>query len=370
MKIGNYELRFLKRECLPTIKAVFISLISIFFAFLLFSLIFIREGINPLIGYREIFTFAFINKHGLPLTINRSIFILLCTLAFIIPFRAGLWNIGMAGQMYAGSLGTFAVLYAFGARGKPDLALSPLTTIPLMMLSAGILGAVVGGIAGYIKGRFNVNEIVTTMMINSIMFWVVANMIKEGGAFMNPGGRSESFDVPLSIRAPQFMNIPFTIIIALGLAVLLFWILKKTRLGYQIKAYGMSPSAAKYAGISPLGIPLKVFIMAGFIAGLAGYHYFAAVPGVYKIARNYVEFGDLTFYGIICGLIALGEPLSAIPIVLLFGGLTNGGRLAQGKLQLTFGIDYALLGIMMIVMVVFQFFYRNKFVLKKTSKET
>jgi ABC-type uncharacterized transport system permease subunit len=368
MRIGNHELKFEKRESLPTVTAVGITLISILFAFLLFSLIFVRDGVSPLTGYREIFKFAFTNKTGLGLTINRSIFILLCTCAFIIPFRAGLWNIGMAGQMYAGSLGTFAILYAFGTKGHPNMYFSP-GIIALMLLSAGILGAVVGGIAGYIKGKFNVNEIVTTMMINSIMYWMVANMIKEGGAFMNPGGRSESFDVPISLRAPLILKVPFTVLIALLLVVLLYWILKKTSLGYQIKAYGLSPSAAKYAGISLFKVPLMVFSMAGFIAGLAGYHYFAAVPGVYKIARNYDEFGDLSFYGIICGLIALGEPLATIPIVLLFGGLTNGGRLAQGKLQLTFGIDYALLGIMMIVMVAFQFFYRNRISWKKIKEE-
>jgi len=100
------------------------------------------------------------------------------------------------------------------------------------------------------------------------------------------------------------------------------------------------------------------------VAGLAGYHYFAAVPGVYKIARNYGYFGDLAFYGIICGLISLGNPLAAIPVALLFGGLSIGGRFVQGKLHMSFGVDYALLGVLMITLVAFQFFYRYKLVLR------
>jgi simple sugar transport system permease protein len=143
----------------------------------------------------------------------------------------------------------------------------------------------------------------------------------------------------------------------------------KTRIGYQIKAYGKNPAAAKYAGISPFRIPLLVFIMGGALAGLAGYHYFAAVPGVYKIARNYGFFGDLAFYGIICGLISQGNPIAAIPVAFLFGGLSIGGRFVQGKLQMSFGIDYALLGVLMITLVAFQFFYRNKIVSVKTNKE-
>ncbi len=369
MKIGSYELKLEKRERISGFKATFISLISIICALLLFSLIFLEAGVNPLIGYKEIFSFAFFNPNGLPLTINRSIFILLCTCGFIIPFRAGLWNIGMVGQLYAGALGAFAVLYALGARPTPSIYIAPALGIPLMMLAAGMGGAVIGGIAGYIRGRFKVNEIVATMMINFIGFWIVAYMIKEGGPFMNPVGRSERFDLPYSLRAPQYMGLPFTLVVALLLAFLLHWFFAKTRLGYQIKAYGLNPSAARYAGINPVLIPFLVFILGGFIAGLAGYHYFGAVPGVYKIARNYLEYGDLSFYGIICGLIATGNPLAAIPISLLFGGLTNGGRFAQGKLQTGFGVDYALLGIMMITMVAFQFFYRYKIIRVKHDEE-
>ena len=186
---------------------------------------------------------------------------------------------------------------------------------------------------------------------------------------MNPGGRGESFELPPSVHAPLTVNVPFTIFLALGLALLLYFMFAYTKLGYQIRAYGQSPAAAEYAGISRFKIPVLVFVMGAAIAGLAGYHIFAAVPGVYKIARNYGYFGDLSFYGIICGLISLGNPLAAIPVALLFGGLSIGGRFVQGKLHLGFGIDYALLGVLMITLVAFQFFYRHKIVWVKTEKE-
>jgi simple sugar transport system permease protein len=110
--------------------------------------------------------------------------------------------------------------------------------------------------------------------------------------------------------------------------------------------------------------------MGGTLAGLAGYHYFAAVPGVYKIARNYGYFGDLAFYGIICGLISQGNPIAAIPVAFLFGGLSIGARFVQGKLAMSFGIDYALLGVLMITLVAFQFFYRYRIVWLKSEKES
>ena len=370
MKLGSYEVKLEKRITLQGWEAATISILAIIFALVVFSYIFLRAGVNPLTGYKEIFSFAFKSSFGLPLTINRFIFLLLCTYAFIIPMRAGLWNIGMAGQLYAGALSAFAVAFAFGAKTSQNAILSPGLVIPLMIAAAMLGGAGIGAIAGFLKGKFNTNEIVVTMMTNFITYWVVARMIKEGGLFMGASGEGDGFILPESIHAPLINDVPFTVFIALGLAVLLYFLFAKTKLGYKIKAYGLSPAAAKYAGISPFKIPLLVFIIGGLIAGLAGYHYFAAVPGVYKITKNYGEFGDLAFYGIICGLISQGNPLAAIPIALLFGGLTNGGRFAQGKLKLGFGIDYALLGVLMITLVAFQFFYRHKIVFVKIEKES
>jgi simple sugar transport system permease protein len=369
MRIGRYKLELEKRVGLTGWEAASISILAIVFALALFSIIFILAGINPLSAYLQIFTYAFANPFGLPLTINRFIFLLLCTYAFIIPFRAGLWNIGMTGQLYAGTLGAFTVLYAFGVKEFNASHPSPVILIPLMLVAAALAGAILGAIAGFLKGKFNVNEIVVTMMLNFMTFWLVSFMIKEGGPFMNPGGRGESFEIPPSLHAPLIMDVPFTIFLALGLALLLHYLFAKTKIGYQIKAYGQSPAAAEYAGISRSMMPLSVFVMGGALAGLAGYHYFAAVPGVFKIARNYGYFGDLAFYGIICGLISQGNALAAIPVALLFGGLSIGGRMVQGKLHMSFGVDFALLGVLMITLVAFQFFYRNKILWAKTDKE-
>ncbi len=369
MRIGSYELKLEKRVALSGWQAALISILAIIFALGLLSLLFIIAKNNPFIAYGKIFSYAFVNPYGSPLTINRSIFLLLCTFAFIIPYKAGLWNIGMTGQLYFGSLSVFAVVYAFGGKQFNNVYLSPVIFIPLMLLAAAFGGAVVGGIAGYLKGKFNVNEIVITMMLNFITFWLVSFMIKEGGPFMKSGGEGDGFELPKSLFAPLIKQVPFTILIALLLAVLLYYLFAKTKLGYQIKAYGLNPSAARYAGIKTSMIPFLVFILGGAISGLAGYHYFAAVPGLYKIPQTYGEFGDLAFYGIICGLISQGNPIAAIPIALLFGGLSNGGRFVQGELQMNFGVDYALLGVLMISLVAFQFFYRNKFSLVFEEKE-
>jgi simple sugar transport system permease protein len=207
------------------------------------------------------------------------------------------------------------------------------------------------------------------MMLNFMAYWLVSFMIKDGGVFMNAGGRGESFELPDALRAPMIFDVPITIFLALGAGILLYYLFAKMRLGFEIRAYGQNPSAAAYAGISQLKVPVLVFVLGGVLAGLAGYHYFGAVPGVYKIARNYAFFGDIAFYGIICGLISQGNALGSIPVAFLFGGLSVGGRFVQGKLGMSFGVDYALLGVLMITLVAFQFFYRYKIVLVKTTEK-
>lgn len=368
MKIGARELKVEKRPGLSGWHAAMLSALAILVALLIFSVIFILAGVDPLEAYRGIITYAFANPFGLPLTINRFIFLLLCTYAFIIPYRAGLWNIGMTGQLYIGALAVFGVLALLGARRTGSVAAPPVVVLPILLVVAAAGGAAYAAIAGALKGKYNINEIVITMIMNFIAFWLVSFMIKEGGAFMGRGGEGESFQLPASLNAPLIAGIPFTLLLALALALLLSFMFARTRIGFKIRAYGQSPAAARYAGIDPVRLPILVFAMGGALAGLAGYHYFAAVPGVYKITGNYGYYGDLAFYGIICGLIAMGNPVASIPVALLFGGLSIGGRYIQGKLHMSFGVDYALLGVLMITLVGFQYFYRNQIVFKKTRE--
>ncbi len=368
MRMGNYRLELVKRTVLKPWQALLNAVLAIVTALFLFGFIFILAGNSPVDAYQQIFSYAFFNEFGLPLTLNRFVFLLLCTYAFIIPFRAGLWNIGMTGQLYTGALVAFGVFYAFDVNHLNAPHPPALLLLPLALLGAAVGGALTGVIAGYLKGRYNINEIVVTMMLNFMAYWFVAFMIKDGGIFMNAGGRGESFELPDAFRMPLLFDVPITIFLALGAGLFLYYLFARMRLGFEIRAYGQNPNAAAYAGISRFRVPVLVFVMGGVLAGLAGYHYFGAVPGVYKIARNYAFFGDMAFYGIICGLISQGNPLGAVPVAFLFGGLSVGGRFVQGALGMSFGVDYALLGVLMITLVAFQFFYRYKIAVVKLDK--
>ncbi len=357
MRVGRYELILERRPALPALYSVLSAALAILLALLLSSVLFLPADTGLLSAYRVVFSYAFVSPHGLVATIQRSIYLLFCTFAFLVPLRAGLWNIGLPGQVFAGALAAFAVPFALHAQELPTLPLAPGLLVLLMVVAAAVGGAALAGLAGVLRAKLNVNEILVTMMLNSILFWLVAGFIKEGGPFMSATAEGEGFDLPTALRAPLAFGVPFTALLALGAAVLLDFLFTKTTLGYRIRAFGNNPAAARYAGIGPVRLSLLVFLMGGAFAGLAGYHYFGAVPGLYKIPGNYDYYGDLAFYGIICALIARGSSLGAVPIALLFAGLSLGARFAQGALRLPFGVDYAMLGVLMMTFVSSHIFY-------------
>lgn len=358
MRVGPYLLTVEPRRTSSPLHGVVTAVVAIVVALVLSSILFLPAEGGPLHAYRVVFAYAFADRYGFLATVHRAIYLLLCTFAFLVPFRAGLWNIGLPSQVYAGGLAAFAVPALLGG---PDLTTPPVAPgllVGLMAVAGVAGGAVLAAVAGLLRARLNVNEILVTMMLNSVFFWLVAYMIKEGGPFMSATGEGEGFSLPSFLYAPLWAGVPVTALLALGAAALLDWLFARTALGYRIRAFGVNPQAARYGGIDPLTLPLLVFIVGGAFGGLAGYHYFAAVPGVYKIPGNYGYYGDLAFYGIICALIARGSGVGAIPVALLFAGLSLGTRLAQGQLHLPFGVDYALLGLLMMTFVASHVLYQ------------
>ena len=370
MRLGRYELTLEPRPARPAIFTALTAVVAILLALALSSFLFLSSDTPLIDAYRAMFSYAFFNPHGVLATVHRSIYLLFCTYAFLVPLRAGLWNIGLPGQVYAGGLAAFAVPFVLRGHDPQTLALPPGLLIVLMVAAAAAAGAVTGGFAGILRAKLQVNEILVTMMLNSILFWLVAYMIKEGGPFMSATGEGESFGLPLSLHAPLLLGVPITAVLALCVAVLLDLLFAKTALGYRIRAFGENPAAARYGGIIPVALSLLVFLLGGAFAALAGYHYFAAVPGVYKIPGNYGYYGDLGFYGIIAALIARGSSLGAVPIVVLFAGLSVGARFAQGELRLPFGVDYALLGLLMMTFVASHVLYHFRFAWRRIPSET
>ncbi len=343
MRFGVWQLSVERAESASPARVALGALVAVALALLLASALFWTPEAGPWAAYRIAFGYAFANPSGVGATLHRAAYLLLCTLAFLLPLRGGLWNIGLPGQVYAGALAAFAVASWAGAREAP----APGPGLLLMPVAAAVAGSAVAGLVGWLRAKLELNEILVTMMLNSVLFWLVSDFIKEGGALMSATAEGESFTLPPGFRPPLPLGMPPTAFLALAASVAADFVFSRTAAGYRVRTFGLNPQAARYAGVDPLRVSVGVFVAGGAFAGLAGYHYFAAVPGLYKIPTNYGYYGDLSFYGMICALIARGSAVGAVPMALLFAGLSVGGRFAQGALRLPFGVDYAILGLLM-----------------------
>jgi len=361
-KLEKMRLKLEKRLVLTGRDALKISIFSIIATLVVFSILLIWAGVNPIDAYREVFSYAYDPRFGLGLTIRRGMFLLFATLAFILPLRAGIWNVGVEGQFYLGTVGAFWVGYTLS-----DLPSE--TLIPLMLIVGALCGAGFGAITGYLKGKLNVDEIVLAIMLNNIAYWLIHFLI-VGGPWMG-AAESVSRPLPVSAWAPMIGEVPSTTLIALAMSVFLYFLLTKFTVGYQIRTLGSSSAAARYAGMSPLKISLFVMAVAGAIAGLAAYHLWAGDPGFHMIPKpqTYKQQGDLTYYGIVCGLLCALNPLAAIPTATFISGMTVGSTALIRRLGLGFGIDFTLLGILFLSLAAFQFFYQYRIARRKKEGE-
>ena len=153
MRLGRLEVTLEPRQALPSGYTALIAAGAILVALGLSSFLFVSADASVLGAYRSIFRYAFLNPLGLTATIQRAIYLLFCTFAFLVPLRAGLWNIGLPGQVFAGALAAFAVPLALGG-GETQASLASGGLVVLMVAAAAAAGAAVGGFAGILRARF------------------------------------------------------------------------------------------------------------------------------------------------------------------------------------------------------------------------
>lgn len=286
--------------------------------------------------------------------------ILLTGLACIIAFRMKLWNIGADGQMFLG---------AWAATGVAVFILPKSTDRVVMlgaMAAAGILaGMVFGAIPGFLKARLNINEIITTLMLNYVGYKWVEYFIVVGpwsiGDFESTGYFPTSATWPrlteYADRVPILSGLTTHpgILLGVAAAILLAWVLYRSRWGYEIRVIGDNPNAARYAGISLRRNILLVMMVSGALAGLAGMNEVAALRELN--GRFQKGFG---FTGVIVAWLARLNPLAAIIVAFLFGGLLVGTKMIMPQ-----GIASMLQGVILFVVVGTELLFRYRIHVEK-----
>jgi len=290
------------------------------------SLLALRAGANPFATLGLILKGAAGSKFALLETLNRATPLIFTGLAVAVAFRAKLWNIGAEAQFYAGALA--AVLLGTGA-----LSFLPwFVLIPTMAIAAMLAGALVLLGPVILKVRLGVDEVVTTLLFNFIMILFISMLLE--GVLKDPMGmgwpKSEALDKAARLpRIVDGLRLHWGFGVAL-IAALVVWVIQtRTTLGYEIRAVGQNPQAARFAGI-PVGIVLvKTALLSGGLAALAGWSEVAGLKGNLTLDIS-PGFG---YTGIIVAMLALLHPggvvVSAIFVAGIFVGADSMSRAAD-----------------------------------------
>lgn len=284
---------------------------------------------NPLEAYRALLDGAFNGRYAISETLVAATPMIFGGLAFSVAARAGMFNIGIQGQFVIGSL-TAALVAAMG------LGLPPVLYVPLVAVAGGIAGGVWGAIPGILKARSGASEVITTIMLNYLAYRISTYSVTNAASWLDlvdPGRKATNRADPNAEFPRLFQSflgrtsrLHLGFVLAIASALVLWYLLFRTTLGYKIRTVGLSQGAAAFAGIGwGRTITLAMFI-SGFYGGLMGASEAAGLN------RNHADpLASYGFTAIAVGLVGRNNPIGVIMAGLLFGVLRNGSNAMQAQ---------------------------------------
>ncbi|MEV4422223.1 ABC transporter permease [Patulibacter sp. NPDC049589] len=319
------------------VSRVGVPLVTTFLAFLAGGLAILVTGNDPFATYKAIFdgsglSWLFpwtggdtreIAASSLQQTLIAAAPLALLGLAVAVAYRAGLFNIGGQGQYLASS--SMAIWVGSSFHGMPALP-----HVVITVLAGVAIGALWAGIAGALHATSGANEVITTIMLNWVAIWIGSYLFGLGGPLQNTEDRSlpVSPEVAQSARLPVFWGDPELQGLHIGfflaiLGLVVYWVLiARSRAGYEIRAVGLNPEAARTAGISPGRVTVKAMLICGAFAGLAGA--IDVLGWEYRISTTDITVSQIGFLGIAVALLGRGSAVGIGIAALLFGALTTG----------------------------------------------
>ncbi|BDF98517.1 ABC transporter permease [Actinomyces oris K20] len=255
-------------------------------------------------------------------TLTNATPLIIAGLGMAVAFRAGLFNIGGQGQMILGAITACYVGIAWN--------LPPVAHLLVAVVGAGLGGLVWGGIAGVLKARTGANEVIVTIMLNSIAAHLLSQVLSLK-AFNGEGetGNRKSLTVADTAQYPWLAGDSFRLhagfLLALLVAVAVWWLMERSRLGFQLRATGLNADAARTAGMSVPWVTSLVMMISGALCGLAAT---APVLGTQKSMDESVV-GTIGFDAITVALLGRSRPVGTVLAGLLFGALRAGGTAMQ-----------------------------------------
>jgi simple sugar transport system permease protein len=306
---------------------------------------------DPLEAYGAMLEGAFGSPNALAETLVKATPLLFVGLGISIAFRGGVINIGGEGQYIIGAL--MATVFALNAPDLPTWIL-----IAVAMLLGFLGGALWGAIAGALKAYLNVNEILSTIMLNQIAVQSMNFLLR--GPLIDPVQAAAASQIPQTARFAEVFDLPRWIptrlhlgaALAVLLAGLVYLFLWRTAIGYRIRAVGLNPHASRYAGIRVNRYTVLALLLSGAFAGLAGAVQVLGVSHRMLTDGSATGFtGGVGFNGIVAALFGQLHPIGTIPAAFLFGGLLVGANSLQRAMQVPSALVGTLNGLVVVFVV-------------------
>jgi simple sugar transport system permease protein len=319
--------RGLPARIAPTWTKAQVPVFSIVLAFgiaaiiVIVSSVFTETGFDlllPLRAYSSLLAGAFGSGNGIANTLVAAAPLMFGGLAVGLGLKAGLFNIGVAGQFLVGA-------FAAAVTGASLAAAPTIVGMPLAMLAGAAAGAAYGFIPGYLKARTGAHEVVTTIMLNNaaalLLTWAVNDLVRAPGfSFPRTADIGQSA-LPVLLGR----NLHLGIVFAVAAIFAIRWILDRTTLGFEIRTVGANPNAARYAGMRPVFITALTMTISGLLAGLAGAIQMLGVIGFYAPGIT----ASVGFDSIAVALLGRSDPIGILFAAILFGAFRAGAPLMQ-----------------------------------------
>lgn len=329
-------------------EIVLIPLLSVVFALALGAVVMLATGVGPdriARSYAALFAGSLGSLNAVSETLTSAAPLTLAALGLALGFKAGLFNIGAEGQMILGGLA--AVVVGFSLPGLPIYL-----HLPLALIAGAVGGAAWASIAGWLRAATGAHEVILTIMLNltsqRLLTYLLRNPPIQNPERTDPISKS----VVESARLPELLawidpnlRVHAGIFLAIGAALFVYWLLYRTTLGFEFRASGASPDAARYAGIRAGLVIVVAMALAGALAGLAGANQVLGVIG--RVSPNFT--GGIGFDAIAVALLGRSHPVGVVLAGLLFGALQAGGR----QMQVSAGVSLDLVAVIQALIIIF-----------------
>jgi len=324
-------MRIERRLAQPRWLMLVVPLLSLVVAFVVATVILLATHHPPLHSFRRLFDAAFLANSALTETVVSATPLAFTGLAAAVAFRMNLFNIGAEGQLYAGAITGATMGLLLGGAPSP-------VTIAVMILAGSAGGALLAAIPGVLRAFFSTNEIITSLMLNYVMALVIDYLIFDSHSYLRetkgfnasvfPQGKQLPDAATWSSWTIHGLVLPLGFLVAIGVAVGLWFLYSRTRFGFEVQVIGDSARAGRYAGMRTRRKILAVMLLSGAVAGLGG----ASQDGDF---RHQLDPRGLTqanygYTGIVVAALARYNPFAVVVVAFLLGGLQNAGYTLQG----------------------------------------